>query len=82
MVHSLHPRHARPVLMASPVLSPDRPLALRSVTSMSAEQALPYHGAALLPCCQSPGLRVSTLLVVESKITPCIQQFAEDPLVA
>lgn len=46
------------------------------------KEAHVYLGATILPCCQSPGLWVPTFLIMESKVTPCIQQFTEDPLVA
>lgn len=48
----------------------------------TAPDELHHRSAALLPSCQGPGLRVSTLLIMESKVTPSIQQFAEDPLIA
>ena len=93
LVNLLHPRPVCPMSMARPLqvlcCPQDQPLplgawlpALCSVLGVPAGQAHTYCGAAFLPCCQSPGLRVPTLLIVESKITPCIQQFAEDPLIA
>lgn len=67
----------------------DQPLALGSwlpaqcsAWRVAAEGAHPYQRAALLPGCKGPRLRALTLLVMEPKVTPCIQQFAEDPLVA
>jgi hypothetical protein len=41
-----------------------------------------YLSATILPCCQGPGLWIPTLLIMESQVTPCSQQFTEDPLVA